>query len=121
MKEAEFNGYVYNFSVDYDATGVDDIVDIRKYLMKKMTQCNKMLGFFKKVFFVGLKILSSFTSVNSLSCISVKNQEWKTRPQVVNVNGDEPVFFHLVLKQVNVVVVVIISIIRMQKFVFLML
>ena len=37
MKEAEFNGYVYNFSVDYDATGVDDIVDIRKYLMKKMT------------------------------------------------------------------------------------
>ena len=30
-------------------------------------------------------------------------------------------FFHLVLKQVNVVVVVLISIIRMQKSVFLML
>ena len=57
-----------------------------------------MLGFFKKVFFVGLKILSSFTSVNSLSCISVKNQEWKTRPQVVNVNGDEPVFFSFSIK-----------------------
>ena len=80
-----------------------------------------MFGFVKKVFFTELTILSRFTSVNSLSCISMNNQECKTRPQVVNVNGDEPVFFHLVLKQVNVVVVVIISIIRMQKFVFLML
>ena len=81
----------------------------------------KIFGFVKKVFFVGLTILSSFTSINSLSCISMNNQECKTRPQVVNVNGDEPVFFHLVLKQVNVVVVVIILTIRMQKFVFLIL
>ena len=28
-----------------------------------------------------------------MSCISVSNQECKTRPQVVNVNGDEPVLF----------------------------
>ena len=32
-----FNGYVYDFSVDYNATDVDDIVDIHKYLMKKIT------------------------------------------------------------------------------------
>ena len=81
----------------------------------------KIFRFVKKVFFVGLTILSSFTNANSLSCISMNNQECKTRPQVVNVNGDEPVFFHLVLKQVNVVVVVIILTIHMQKFVFLML
>ena len=37
MKKTGFNGYVYDFSVDYDATGVDDIVDIHKYLMKKIT------------------------------------------------------------------------------------
>ena len=49
-----------------------------------------MFGFVKKVFFVGLTILSSFTNANSLSCISMNNQECKTRPQVVNVNGDEP-------------------------------
>ena len=30
-----FNGYVYDFSVDYDAADVDDIVDIYKYLIKK--------------------------------------------------------------------------------------
>ena len=37
MKETGFNGYVYDFSVDYDATGVDDIKDIHKYLMEKIT------------------------------------------------------------------------------------
>ena len=48
----------------------------------------KILRFVKKVFFVGLTILSSFTNANSLSCISMKNQECKTRPQVINVNND---------------------------------
>ena len=57
-----------------------------------------MFWFVKKVFLIGLKILSSFTSVNSLSCISVKNQECKTRPQVLNVNGDERVFFPFNIK-----------------------
>ena len=52
-----------------------------------------MFGFVKKVFFVGLTILSSFASVNSLSCISMSNQECRTRPQVANVNRDGPVFF----------------------------
>ena len=49
----------------------------------------------------------------------MKNQECKTRPQVINFNGDEPVFFHLILEQVNVVVVVRTLTIHMQKFVFL--
>ena len=35
MKKTGFNGYVYDFSVDYDATSVDDIKDIHKYFMKK--------------------------------------------------------------------------------------
>ena len=35
MKKTGFNGYVYDFSVDYDATDVDDIKDIHKYLTKK--------------------------------------------------------------------------------------
>ena len=62
----------------------------------------KIFKFVKKVFFIGLSILSNFTNVSllnaiPLSCISMKNQECKTRPQVINVNGDESVFFfHLV-------------------------
>ena len=35
MTKTGLNGYVYDFSVDYDATDVDDILDIHKYLMKK--------------------------------------------------------------------------------------
>ena len=33
MNRTGFNGYVYDFRVDYDA--IDDILDIHKYLMKK--------------------------------------------------------------------------------------
>ena len=54
-----------------------------------------MFGFLKKVFFT---ILSSFTSVNLFSCISMNNQECNTRPQVVNVNGDGSVFFPFSIK-----------------------
>ena len=57
-----------------------------------------MFGFVKKVFFTGLTILLSFTSVNLLICISMNNPECKTRPQVVNVNGDQPVFFPFSIK-----------------------
>ena len=35
MKKTGFNGHVYDFSVDCDATDVDDTVDTDKYLMKK--------------------------------------------------------------------------------------
>ena len=35
MKRTGFNGYVYDFSVDYEAIEVDDIKDIHKYLIKK--------------------------------------------------------------------------------------
>ena len=35
MMKTGFNGYISDFSVDYDAINVDDILDIHKYLMKK--------------------------------------------------------------------------------------
>ena len=35
MKNFGLHGNVYNFSVDYDSIGVDDILDISKHLMKK--------------------------------------------------------------------------------------
>ena len=34
-KKTVFNGYVYDFSVDYHAIAVDGIVDIHNYLMNK--------------------------------------------------------------------------------------
>ena len=35
MKKTGLNGYVYDFSVDYDAVAIDDVLDIHKYLTKK--------------------------------------------------------------------------------------
>ena len=60
----------------------------------------KIFGFVKNVFFLGLTILSSFANANSLRCISMNNQECKTR-QVINVNGDEPVLFPYSIKTIK--------------------
>ena len=35
MKRTGFTGYVYDFSVDFEAVSVDDVKNIYKYLMKK--------------------------------------------------------------------------------------
>ena len=34
-KKTGFNGYIYDFSADYNAIAVSDILDIHKHLMKK--------------------------------------------------------------------------------------
>ena len=69
-----------------------------------------MFGFIKKVFFTGLTILSSLNLMNpvplnaiqlsttSFKCVSMTNQECKVRPEIVNVNSDEPVFYPFSIK-----------------------
>ena len=58
-----------------------------------------MFGFVKKCFFTGLALLSTLASVNLLRCISLNNQECKVRPQFVNINIDEPVFYRFSIKR----------------------
>ena len=58
----------------------------------------KIFRFVKKVFFIGLTILSSFTSGNSLSCISMSNQPSKARPEIINVNNNNPIFYPFSIK-----------------------
>ena len=63
----------------------------------------KIFRFVKKVFSIGLTILSNFTNVIPLSatllnCISMKNQECKTRAQVVNVNSNNRIFYPFSIK-----------------------
>ena len=57
-----------------------------------------MFEFIKRCFFTGLVFLSTLASVNLLSCISMNNQECRVRPQIVHVNGDEPIFFPFSIK-----------------------
>ena len=50
----------------------------------------------KKCFFLGLTILSNFT--NPLDCISIKNQECKVRPEIININSNNPMFYPFSIK-----------------------
>ena len=100
MKKSGFNGYVYDFSVDYDPIAVNDIKDIHKYLMKKIIlhSMYKMFRFIKKCFFIGSLFLSSLLSTTPLRCISINNQACKVRPEIINVNSNEHVFYPFSIK-----------------------
>ena len=50
----------------------------------------------KKVFFLGLAILSNFT--NALDCISMKNREFKVRPKIININSNNHMFYPFSIK-----------------------
>ena len=60
----------------------------------------KIFRFVKKVFFLGLTILSNFINGNSLlsatplNCILMKNvKEFKIRPQVINISSNNPISY----------------------------
>ena len=55
-----------------------------------------MFKFIKKSVF---SRINNFTNVNSLlNCISMKNQECKVRPEIINVNSNEPIFYPFSIK-----------------------
>ena len=57
-----------------------------------------MFVFIKKIFHFGSLFLSSLVSATSLSCISMKNQEYKTRPEVININSNNLLFYPFSIK-----------------------
>ena len=61
----------------------------------------KMFGFIKEVFFAGLLFLSSLVSTTPLSCISMNNQACKVRPEIINLNSNEPVFYPFSIKTIK--------------------
>ena len=61
----------------------------------------ELFRFVKKVFFLGLTLLSNFTTalnVIPLVCISMKNQECKTRSQIIDINSNNPIFYPFSIK-----------------------
>ena len=50
----------------------------------------KMFSFAKKVFVLGLAVLSS-SITGALNCVSMNNQECKVRPEIANINSNNPV------------------------------
>ena len=53
-----------------------------------------MLGFVKQIFVSAMMFfVCNLSSVNPLECVSINNQECKLRPEIVNVNSSEPIFY----------------------------
>ena len=50
----------------------------------------------KKVFFLGLTILSNFT--NALDCVLMKNRECKVRPEIISINSNNSMFYPFSVK-----------------------
>ena len=53
-----------------------------------------MFRFMKRIFTSTMMFFGcNLSSVNPLECISINNQECKVRPEIVNVNSNEPIFY----------------------------
>ena len=60
-----------------------------------------MFVFIKKTFYIGSLFLSSLQfilSATSLNCITIKNQECKTRPEIINIDSNNPIFYQFSIK-----------------------
>ena len=53
-----------------------------------------MSGFVKEIFISAMMFFGcSLPSVSSWKCISLNDQEWKVKPEIVNFNSYKPVFY----------------------------
>ena len=57
-----------------------------------------MFKFIKQIFISAVMLFSSLSNVNSLKCISLKNQECKVRPDIVNISSNNPIFYPFNIK-----------------------
>ena len=56
----------------------------------------KIFSFVKKVFVLELTVLLNFT--NALDCVSMENQNCKVRPEIININSNNPIFYPFSVK-----------------------
>ena len=57
-----------------------------------------MFKLIKQIFISTLMFCGSLSNVNSLKCVSLKNQESKVRPEIVNINSNDPIFYPFSIK-----------------------
>ena len=51
-----------------------------------------MFKFIKQRFISTMMLFNSLLNINSLECISMKNQDCKVRPEIVDVSSKNPIF-----------------------------
>ena len=52
-----------------------------------------MFEFIKQIFIATMIFFGYLSNANPLECISIKNQECKVRPEIINVNSNNPIFY----------------------------
>ena len=57
-----------------------------------------MFEFIKQIFISTVIFFGDLSNVNPLECISIKNQECKVRPEIINVNSNNPIFYPFSIK-----------------------
>ena len=58
-----------------------------------------MFGFVKRIFVLTMMFFGcNLSSVNPSECVSMNNEECKVRPEIVNVNSNEPIFYPFSIK-----------------------
>ena len=57
-----------------------------------------MLRFIKQILISAMMFFSSLSSVNSLECISMKNQKCKVKPEIIDINSNDPIIFPFSIK-----------------------
>ena len=58
-----------------------------------------MFGFVRQIFVSAMMFFGcNMSSVNSLKCVSINNQECKVRPEIININNNEPLFYPYSIK-----------------------
>ena len=58
-----------------------------------------MLRFLKRILVLAMMFFGcNLSSLNPLEYVSMNNRECKVRPEIVNFNSKEPVFFHFSIK-----------------------
>ena len=57
-----------------------------------------MCKFIKQIFILTMIFFGGLSSLNSLECVSINNQECKIRPGIVNVNSNDPLFYPFSIK-----------------------
>ena len=57
-----------------------------------------MFRFIKQILISALMYFGNLSNVNSLECVSMKNQECKVRPEIVDINSNNPIFYPFSIK-----------------------
>ena len=81
MKKSGLNGLVYEFSVDYRTFDASNIIDIHKYLMKKISN-KTIFGLIKKMLIGSLTDLVNES--NHTKCMSLSNKKCEIQPTLIN-------------------------------------